>query len=205
MPPLPPLSRKLLLSLALTAACSASRVAAPPASSSEGEGTELDDFDPAREVEQQPFESVNGLRGPALAINGLRLVGAGGSVLLMISAYDEGSDIVFQFLPREEAPPDWLAACPRAADPEDPRIEVALQGVGDLSHNVLVQPDFGWSTSLGLAEYSGLDTLRFEICGASYVLEDTYRERLVEHARLASERAAAASTGAAAPAAQQSR
>jgi len=195
----PTLPRPLLLCLTLTAACSAPRVAAPPASPSEEEATDPDSFDPAQEVKDQPFESVNGMRGPALAINGLRLIGTGGSVQLMVSAYDEGSDIVFQFLPREQTPPDWLAGCSRSEDdPQEPHIEVTLQGVGDLSHNVLVQPDFGWSTSLGLDEYTGLDTLRFEICGASYVLEDTYRERLTEHARMASQRAAASSTGAAA-------
>jgi hypothetical protein len=200
-----PPSRKLLTSLALISACSAPRVAAPPASTSQ-EGAETDSFDPAQEVEDQPFESVNGMRGPALAINGLRLIGAGGSVLLMISAYDEGSDIVLQFLPREQTPPDWLAGCsPSEEDPGQPHIEVTLQGVGDLSHNVLVQPDFGWSTSMSIEEYSRLETLRFEICGTTFVLEDSYRERLTEHARMARQRARGESTGVAAPAADRSR
>lgn len=186
------------LALALVAACSSiacssAPAAASPAGVSGEEAEELTDFDPAEEAAQQPFEAVNGLRGPALNINGLRLRGERGQVRLMVSAYDGGRDIVFQFLPRAEIPADWLAACPRSSDePGEPRVEVLLAGVGDLSHNVLQQPDFGWSTSLDIARYARLETLRFEICGDEYALEDGYRQRLAQHVRLSTQRAATA-------------
>jgi len=141
------MSSRELAFLSLAAACSTPPPVVSVASAGEDSAAELEDFDPAQEVAQQPFESVNGLRGPALSINGLRLRGERGSVLLMVSAYEEGRDIVFQFLPREQAPPDWLAACPRSGeDSQEPGILVTLEGVGSLSHNVLQQPDFGWST-----------------------------------------------------------
>src|SRR5690606_20486566 len=120
----------------------------PPASPDEA-GSE--GLDVTREVEQQPFESFNGLRGPGLSINGLRLRGERGSVQLMVSAYDDGRDIVFLFLPGEQTPRDWLAACPPSEDePGEPHVEVTLEGAGDLSHNVLHHPDLGWSTSLDI-------------------------------------------------------
>jgi hypothetical protein len=180
-----------LCSLVSTAGC-APPAAQAPASAADPE-QELADLDPAEEAPRQPFESVNDLRGPALSINGLRLRGPHGSVRLMVSAYDEGRDIVFQFLPRGEIAPDWLSACPPSGEePQQPGVQVLLEGAGDLSHNVLHQPGFGWSTSLGIARYAALDTLRFQICGATYELEEKYRERLAQHARMATHRAATA-------------
>ncbi|HKO93936.1 MAG TPA: tetratricopeptide repeat protein [Polyangiaceae bacterium] len=162
-------------------------------SADEDPDADLEDFDPAEERPRQPFESVNGLRGPGLSINGLHLSGERGSVRLMITAYDEGRDIVFQFLPREETPADWLAACPRSSeDPKEARIEVKLDGVGELSDNVMQQDEFGWSTGIPILRYTRLTALRFEICGASYALQDAYHERFGQHVRLSTKRAVAA-------------
>ncbi|HKO91627.1 MAG TPA: hypothetical protein VJU61_10765 [Polyangiaceae bacterium] len=169
----------VLVVLGALAACTPSSPANAP-----DDGTER--FDPARESELQPFESFNGLRGPASSINGLRFNGEQGSFQAMVSAYEGGQDIVFLFMPIGLLLPPWLAACPRSPDNADePQIQVGLEGVGDLSHNVL-WTEGTWITSVGLELYAPLETLRFEICGATYELEQAYLARLHEHAKRAS-------------------
>jgi hypothetical protein len=189
------LPRSLLSLLALLlSACAPSQPAAtpaPPSASPEEDDSEGIDF--RQESPEQPFEVINPLRGPALSINGLRFTGAKGSVAAMISAHAETDDVVVLFWPGAGMSPDWLDACPRSTeDPERPRVAIELEGVGDLSDNVLELEEALWSTSMKTELYTPLTALRLVICGAPYALEPQYAERFSKHAQLAAERAGSA-------------
>lgn len=142
---------------------------------------------------QQPFDAVNSLRGPGLHINGMRLKGEPGPVLLMASTYDEGREVVFSFTPDKGAP--W----PPESDCEAPgsggEFRVSLAGAGDLSHNaVRMAPDL-WVTSLDGPTYAKLPGLDFTLCGHAYALPNEYRKRFEAHRNFTHKGAAFAEKG----------
>lgn len=186
-----------LAALGGSLACASSQPAAAPASSAaEGEGDDWENFDPAQESEEQPFESFNPMRGPALSINGMRFSGDAGRVDAMISVYADDDYVLLLLLPSEPVTSRWLEACPRSSeDPSRPQLQVALTGVGDLSPNVLEVAETQWTTSLPVGQYTTLSDLRLQICGADYALEEPYRERFQKHAALARDRAMGAGAG----------
>jgi len=191
----------LLGALGGSVACAPTQPAAAPGNGvpegvPEGEGDDWENFDPAQESEEQPFESFNPMRGPALSINGLRFSGDAGRVDAMISVYADGDYVLLLLLPSEPVTSRWLDACPRSSeDPSRPQLQVALNGVGDLSHNVLEVAETQWTTSLPVGEYTTLSDLHLQICGADYALEAPYRERFQQHAALARDRAMGAGAG----------
>jgi len=137
-----------------------------------------------------PFEAVHPMRGPGLILDDLRLVGEGGSFALSIGAFDHGRDIVFFMSRGPSSPIDGLTACPRSTkEPGTPRIRVVLEGVGDISRNTVYAGGGAWWTSIPVADYARLRTLRFDICGRRYALPVAHDPRLAQHVKLASEQA----------------
>ena len=163
----------------MTAACKAPRPPQSPAQPVEGES-----FVP-------PFEAEHPYRGPGLVLYGMRLVGERGACQLSITAFDHGRDIVFDVTKSRETPADWLDACPRSVnDPREHRIEVSLEGAEEAKSDAVSSGDGAWWTSIDVAHYARLRTIRMTVCGNVYTLPSAHNERVAQHARLASERAA---------------
>jgi TPR repeat protein len=138
-----------------------------------------------------PFEAEHPFRGPGLHLNGMRLVGDRGACQLLIAAFGHGRDIVFFVSKSRDTPANWLDACPRSAkNPKEPRIEVSLQGVGDVSRNAVYETESHWWMSVDVEQYARLRAIRLEVCGSVYALSSAHDARIALHARLASERAA---------------
>jgi len=187
-------SNSALFLCVFLAACSAARPAAAP-SAAPPDDSESESFDFRQESEQQPFEMVSPMRGPALSINGLRFSGERGTVEAMISAYEETDDVGVLFWPGADMLPQWLDVCARSSeDPGRPQVTVTLEGAGDLSDNVLEVDESLWFTSLPTAEYAPLTALKLTICGMDYALEPAYHERFVAHAERCRERGRSAAS-----------
>lgn|GEM_PF-6937211 len=139
----------------------------------------FEQFQGTIEKQMQPFDAVNSMRGPGLHINGMRLQGEPGPVVLMASTYDEGREVVFSFTPGKGAtwPPDSLCDAVGSGG----EFQVSLEGAGDLSRNsVRMAPDL-WVTSMTGARYATLPGLEFTLCGHAYVLPNEYRKRFEAH------------------------
>jgi hypothetical protein len=120
------------------------------------------------------------------------MVGERGTFRMVIAAFEDGREIVFFMYRTPLTPADWLDACPRSdKNPNEPRLAVALDGVGDVSRNAVYEGKDSWWTSISIDEYVRLRTLRFDVCGSSYVHVKEHEPRIALHARMASERAAA--------------
>ncbi len=161
------------------------------ASSADGTGGtgEEESLDLSQEQPEQPFEAINGLRGPGVHVNGIELESERGAVRLMISAFDDGHSIVFRFEKGPKTTADWLAGC--AIDEQgDTMTGVSLANVGDVSGNVVLDPD-GFTTSIDISQYTE-PNLVFTVCGAEYRAREQYLERIEKHIAVARQRAESA-------------
>lgn len=154
-----------------------------------GAASEEELLDLSKEQAEQPFEAVNGLRGPGTHVNGIELESEHGAVRLMISAFDDGHSIVFRFDKGPKTPADWLAGC--AIDEQaETMTGVSLASVGDVSGNVMLDTD-GFTTSIDFSQYTE-PKLVFTVCGTEYSPREQYLERIEKHIAVAHERADAA-------------
>lgn len=178
-----------VVALGLVACGGATNTPALDASNEEGTD-EAEALDVSQEQPEQPFEAVNGLRGPGVYVNGIELSGERGALRLMISAFDDGHSIVFGFEKTAKTPADWLAGC--TIDEQLQTLTgVSLAGVGDLSGNsMLLGPD-EFTSSLDVSQYTE-PRLVFSVCGAEYRPREQYVARIQKHIEVAHERAESA-------------
>lgn len=156
--------------------------AGEPARDASNEGS----LDVSQENAEQPFEAVNGLRGPGVHVNGIELEGQRGALRLMISAFDDGHSIVFRFDKTAKTGADWLTGC-TVDEQSETMTGVSLANVGDVSSNVMLDPD-GFTTSIDVSQYTDAK-LAFTVCGAEYRPREQYLERIEKHIAVAHERA----------------